>query len=159
MANFKEVFFTSIPPPKSKFRARVPPDEGMKSSSMKSSSFSEGFISPSMGKAARDLGMGVKPMTWGEARTMGDLEAVMSNDAAEDKDSRINNASPDPMQRISSEGLEGQALMQPRRSSWGRKSGSWDISPDIMTLASGIGDSNRLSSDSSRRASINYSNR
>ncbi|KAM0934850.1 putative protein S-acyltransferase [Dioscorea sansibarensis] len=159
VANFKEVFFTSIPPPKSKFRARVPPEEGMKSSSMKSSSLSEGFISPSMGKAARDLGMGVKPMTWGEARTMGDLEAGMSNDAAEDKDSRINHASPDPMQSISSEGLEGQALMQPRRSSWGRKSGSWDISPDIMALASGIGDSNRLSSGSSRRASINYSNR
>ncbi|KAJ0973561.1 hypothetical protein J5N97_021520 [Dioscorea zingiberensis] len=158
--NFKEVFFTSIPPSKSKFRARVAHEEGIKSSSLKSSSMSEGFISPSMGKASRDPGMGVKLVTWGEAGAITcDLEAGMSNNAPEDKDSRINNASPDAIQNISSEGLEGQALMQPRRSSWGRKSGSWDISPDIMVLASGVGDSNRLSSGSSRRASINSSTR
>lgn len=31
----------------------------------------------------------------------------------------------------------------PRRSSWGRKSGSWEASPEIQALAAKLGESNR----------------
>ncbi|KAI7755935.1 hypothetical protein M8C21_023306 [Ambrosia artemisiifolia] len=35
----------------------------------------------------------------------------------------------------------------PRRSSWGRRSGSWDLTSDIASVASALGDSNRIIGD------------
>ncbi|KAJ0755271.1 putative protein S-acyltransferase [Helianthus annuus] len=37
----------------------------------------------------------------------------------------------------------------PRRSSWGRRSGSWDLTSDIASVASALGDSNRIVGGSS----------
>ncbi|KAK1282199.1 putative S-acyltransferase [Acorus calamus] len=74
-----------------------------------------GFVSPSMGGGAvTDLEMGRKA-GWG------------------DNEGGFGDASPEL----------GQA-QHPRRSSWGRKSGSWEMSPEVLALAAGAGgDSNR----------------
>lgn len=37
----------------------------------------------------------------------------------------------------------------PRRSSWGRRSGSWELPSDVASVASGLGDSNRIVGGSS----------
>lgn len=43
----------------------------------------------------------------------------------------------------------GDLQPNPRRSSWGRRSGSWDLPYDIGSIASGIGYSDRVSGGSS----------
>ncbi|XP_058093085.1 probable protein S-acyltransferase 7 isoform X2 [Magnolia sinica] len=144
--NFKEVFFTSIPPSKNKFRARVPQDLGMQLRSV-----GGGFMSPNMGKAVGDLEVGRKA-TWGEAREgTADLEAGFSHDGLENKDGGfIGEASPDLSQALPTEGMEGRAgVHHPRRSSWGRRSGSWEISPDVLAMAAEAGESDRIGSGSS----------
>ncbi|CAL9756339.1 unnamed protein product [Musa acuminata subsp. burmannicoides] len=70
--NFKEIFFTSIPPSKNNFRGRVPQEQGLQPQPA-----GQGFLSPNMGKALGDIEMGRKPISWDEARALahvGDLE-------------------------------------------------------------------------------------
>eukprot|EP00262_Sarcandra_glabra_P012993 TRINITY_DN3484_c0_g1_i1.p1 TRINITY_DN3484_c0_g1~~TRINITY_DN3484_c0_g1_i1.p1 ORF type:complete len:441 (+),score=47.40 TRINITY_DN3484_c0_g1_i1:182-1504(+) len=136
--NFKEIFFTSIPVSKNKFRARV----AREPAGLQARSVGGGFISPSMGKTAGDLEMGRKPV-WGET---GDFEGRLSND--DGLDNKDSDASPDLSRALPTEGTEGRPGMHPRRSSWGRKSGSWEISPEVLALAAGVGESNRAGSGS-----------
>uniref|UniRef100_A0A1D1YEW1 S-acyltransferase n=1 Tax=Anthurium amnicola TaxID=1678845 RepID=A0A1D1YEW1_9ARAE len=152
--NFKEIFFTSIPPSKNKFRMRVPREQ-----TLSARTIGGGFISPNMGKAVGDLEAGRKP-TWGDAgamATVDDLEAGLGNDALECKESGFVEASLDLSAATLSENLERRTSTHPRRSSWGRKSGSWEISPEVLALAAGVGESNRAGSGSGG-ASINVGN-
>ncbi|KAL6006449.1 putative protein S-acyltransferase 7 [Asimina triloba] len=146
VGNFKEIFCTSIPPSKNKFRARVQQEQGLQSHPMGSA----GFISPNMGKAVEDLEMGRKA-TWGEAGAgMSDLEGELNGDDGLDNKDTFGNASPDLSHTsIPIEGMDGRAGVHPRRSSWGRKSGSWEISPEVAARA---GESNRSGSDSGKTA-------
>ncbi|KAK1295585.1 putative S-acyltransferase [Acorus calamus] len=132
--NFKEIFCTSIPLSKNKFRERVLPEKD----SLQTRPVGGGFISPNMGKAVADLEMGRKA-GWGNTGPgMPDLESGMNNDGAENKEGEA-------------EGVENRASVaqHPRRSSWGRKSGSWEISPDVLAMAAGAaGDSNRIDNSS-----------
>lgn len=139
--NFKEIFFTSIPLSKNKFRANVPQEPGLQARSVGGG----GFMSPNMGKVVGDLEMGRKAVTWEEAGAgVGDLEGGLSNDGLENKDGGEVDASPDLSHALPAEGMEGRAGIHPRRSSWGRKSGNWEISPDVLALAAGVGESNRI---------------
>lgn len=145
VANFKEIFFTSIPPSKNKFRARVPQEQGLRSRSL-----GGGFISPNMGKPVGDLEMGRKPVTWDEARTgadVADLQAAVSDtDILDDKNGGLSDASQDSSREGSlTEGWEGRAALHPRRSSWGRRSGSWEMPQEVLAMAAGAGESNRPS--------------
>lgn len=56
MGNFREVFFSSIPPSRNKFRAKVRKEPDFPSRRVDGS-----FISPILGKATMDVEMGMKP--------------------------------------------------------------------------------------------------
>lgn len=103
--NFKEVFWSSIPPSKNKFRAVVQREpESLPQGA-------GGFMNSNVEKTPSDIEMGNRKPTNGDEMSGG-------ND---------------------------------RRSSWGRRSGSWELPSDIASVASALGDSNRIigvSSDS-----------
>ncbi|XP_031277291.1 probable protein S-acyltransferase 7 [Pistacia vera] len=138
--NFKEAFFTSIPPSKNNFRAKI-----FKEPAIQSRRVSSGFVSPNIRKpvTAADIEMGRKPV-WEES-----VEGE-----SDDNGRRDNNAdglhklggsadiSPDLSRILPPDSIEGRGITHPRRSSWGRKSGSWEISPE--SLASAIGESKRV---------------
>lgn len=141
--NFKEIFCTSISPSKNNFRERVPREP-----SLPPRMVGGGFISPNMGKAVGDIEAGRK-QAWEESGPgVGDYDGQLSNDEGLDNKE---GGSPDLSRSLPSESMEGgRGVMHPRRSSWGRKSGSWEISPDVLALAAaGAGDSNRIGSESS----------
>ncbi|XP_068664631.1 probable protein S-acyltransferase 7 [Aristolochia californica] len=149
--NFKEIFFTSILPSKNNFRAKVPRE----ALGLQPRSVGGGFVSPNMGKSVGDLEMGRKPVWAPEAGSVvvSDLEGGLCNDVLDAKDNGLNgsDASPDLSRSIdlshgvpADHAMPGSAVIHPRRSSWGRKSGSWEISPEVLALAAGVGDSNRI---------------
>ncbi|XP_042485293.1 probable protein S-acyltransferase 7 [Macadamia integrifolia] len=142
--NFKEIFCTSIPPTKNNFRAKVPRDPALPPRAV-----GGGFMSPNMGKAVGDIEMGRKPV-WGEAEAgIGDFGGQLRHDnRLNNKDGGFDDVSPDLSRSLPAESTEGRAI-HPRRSSWGRKSGSWEISPEVLALAAGAGESNRFGGDSS----------
>ncbi|KAK9278855.1 hypothetical protein L1049_028434 [Liquidambar formosana] len=140
--NFKEIFCTSIPPSKNKFRSKVPREPEIPARKVGGS-----FVGPNMGKAVGDIEMGRKPVWDQSAEEGGHYEGQLSNDDSLDKDGA--DMSPDLSRSLPTEGSEGRGTLHPRRSSWGRKSGSWDISPEVLALAAGVGESNRVSVGSS----------
>lgn len=145
MENLKEVFFTSIPPSKNKFRARVPQEQGFQSRSLGGA-----FIGPNMRKRIGDLEMCRKPVPWDEGRIGADvneLQAGLSDtDSLDDKNGGFGDAFPD-LSRESHliEGFQGHAALHSRRSSWGHRSGSWEMSLEVLALADGAGESNQTS--------------
>ncbi|KAF8408462.1 hypothetical protein HHK36_007616 [Tetracentron sinense] len=143
--NFKEIFCTSIPPSKNKLRAKVPQERVIPARTV-----GGGFISPNMGKVVGDIEMGRKPV-WGEAGAgIGAYEGrLCNNDSLDNKDGGFGNESPDSSRNLHAEGMEGRAGIHPSRFSWGRKSGSWEISPEVLALAAGVGESKRVGGGSS----------
>ncbi|XP_008790729.1 probable protein S-acyltransferase 7 isoform X1 [Phoenix dactylifera] len=142
VANFKEIFFTSIPPSKNKFRARAPQEQGFQSRSL-----GGGFISPNMGIPVGDLEMGRKPGTWDEARIgadVNDLQGLSDTATLDGKNGGFGDASPDLSRQTSlTEGLQGHAALHPRRPSWGHRSASWEMPQEVLALAAGAGESNQ----------------
>ncbi|XP_044503702.1 probable protein S-acyltransferase 7 [Mangifera indica] len=137
--NFKEVFFTSIPPSKNNFRARV-----LKEPAIQSRNVSGGFVSPNIRKpvTASDIEMGRKPV-WEEG-VEGDSDDNGRRDNIAGGLHKLGGSadiSPDLNRILPPDSIEGRSISHPRRSSWGRKSGSWEISPE--SLASVIGESKR----------------
>ncbi|CAK9181475.1 unnamed protein product [Ilex paraguariensis] len=147
--NFKEMFFTSIPESKNKFRAKVQKEPGIPPRVV-----SGGFVSPTLGKAMGDREMERK-LAWNEAATgAGDFERQLRNDDSLDTDGEFTDVSPDLSGAVPVEGTEERSTLHPRRSSWGRRSGSWNIPPDVVALASGVGDSNRITGVNSGSSTI-----
>ncbi|KAL8139976.1 hypothetical protein V2J09_005997 [Rumex salicifolius] len=149
--NFKEIFFTSIPPSKNNFRAEVPREPPLQSQPMVA-----GFVSPSMGKGTDDIEMGRKA-TWGGEFASG-LEPnetqMDENDILNNiKDSGMGEASPDVRTHVDE--LGERAVVHPRRASWGRQSGNWEMSPEVLALAARVGEQNRVGGSSSGLASMN----
>uniref|UniRef100_A0A0C9S484 S-acyltransferase n=1 Tax=Wollemia nobilis TaxID=56998 RepID=A0A0C9S484_9CONI len=144
--NFKEIFFTSIPSSKNKFRAMVQRDSAMHDTSC---SAAEGdFLGPNMGRAGTDLEVVGKP-SWTNVtpEVLAELEGRDSSVGLENKDGYEDTFSHALGRTLPVESAEGRSGIHPRRSSWGRKSGSWEITPDIIALAAGVGESNRVSGD------------
>ncbi|KAL5791553.1 hypothetical protein ACOSP7_000147 [Xanthoceras sorbifolium] len=141
--NFMEVFCTRIPPSKNNFRAKIP-----KEPAIQSRRITDGYVSPTLRKPVTDIEMGRKPV-WAEAvGDADDHEGIVRNDNSLDKHGGSAELSPD-LSRIlppDPESTEGRSISHPRRSSWGRKSGSWDISPEV--IASAVGESKRLTGGS-----------
>ncbi|XAR58311.1 Protein S-acyltransferase [Bertholletia excelsa] len=140
--NFQEIFCTSIPPSKNNFRAKVPKDPGLPGRSV-----GGGFVSPNMGKAVDGIEMGRKAV-WGDVGAELDhCEGQLSgSEGINVKDGGLGEVSPDIRTTVD----EGdRAAMHPRRSSWGRKSGSWEMSPEVLALASRMGEQNRAGGSSS----------
>lgn len=97
-----------------------------------------GFVSPNMEKTMSDLERGRKPSWHEERRGANEFEGQTRNDNQFDKEeelSVISNGATLP---------DGRSILHPRRSSWGRRSGTLEIPPDVVAMASEIGDSNRI---------------
>ncbi|KAJ6764269.1 S-ACYLTRANSFERASE [Salix koriyanagi] len=138
--NFKEVFFSSIPPSKNNFRAKIPKELTIPPRMVGSS-----FVSSGVEKPAGDVEMGRKPV-WDEAA--GDANAydgTIRNDGSLHEDRGLTDVSPDLSRILPPQGMEGRSVMHSRRPSLGRKTGSWDISPDLASAA-GMGESERPAS-------------
>lgn len=136
-----EIFYSSTPPSKNNFRAMVPREPAMPTR------VAGGFVSPNMGKPVEDIEMGRKAV-WGDVGTVLDHQdgQLSDNEALNAKDSRPGEMSPEIRTTVD----EGDRVgIHPRRSSWGRKSGSWDMSPDVLALASRMGEPNRTGGSSS----------
>ena len=133
--NFKETFCSAIPPSKNDFRAMVHREPPLPPRSV-----AGGFMSPNMGKASDDIEMGRKAV-WA------DMGSAMSehggdgkdgnNERLHVKDGELGELSPDVRTTVDEQ--SDRPSMHPRRSSWGRKSGSWDMSPEVMALAARVG--------------------
>lgn len=141
--NFKEIFCTSIPQSKNDFRERVPREPVLPPRPG-----GGGFMSPNMGKAVEDIEMGRKTV-WGDMGAGGDHYEgqVNSNDRLNVKDGELGEVSPDI--RTTVDETVDRAGIHPRRSSWGRKSGSWEMSPEVLALAARVGEPNRMGGSSS----------
>lgn len=101
-----------------------------------------GFMSPNMGKAVDDIEMGRKTV-WGDMGPGADFSEgqLTNNDRMNVKDNELADLSPDIRTTVEEGDRPG---IHPRRSSWGRKSGSWDMSPEVLALAARVGESNRV---------------
>ncbi|XP_009768845.1 probable protein S-acyltransferase 7 [Nicotiana sylvestris] len=134
--NFLEIFCTSIPPSKNNFRAKVAREPGIAPREV-----GGGFVSPNLEKTMSDLERGRKP-AWHEPATGGnEFEGQPRNDNQLDKDEELSVISSE----LSGATLaDGRSILHPRRSSWGRRSGTLEIPPDVVAMASEIGDSNRI---------------
>ncbi|KAJ9683201.1 hypothetical protein PVL29_018973 [Vitis rotundifolia] len=144
--NFMEIFCTSISPSKNNFRAKVPKEPGLPGRSV-----GGGFISPNMGKAVEDIEMGRKAAAWGDVGAGPDHceGQIYNNDSLNIKDNGgLGEISPDVRTTIEDMGELGGGV-HPRRSSWGRKSGSWEMSPEVLALAARVGEPNRVGGSSS----------
>lgn len=103
-------------------------------------------MSPSMGKAVEDIEMGRKTV-WGDMSTGIDhSEGQLSNRVAI-KDGELGDLSPEIRTTVDEAG--DRVGVHPRRSSWGRKSGSWEMSPEVLALAARVGEQNRAGVGSS----------
>ncbi|CAA6664026.1 unnamed protein product [Spirodela intermedia] len=134
--NFREIFFSSIPPSKNNFRMLVPPEETLPARAV--SGGGGGFIGGNMGKGgAGDLESGRKP-SWdhdpSSVTAVGDLEA--GEGAAVLKDGGGSDIGGGDDYPSESSEMFGSGH-HPRRSSWGRRSGNWEISREVHAIAAG----------------------
>lgn len=105
-----------------------------------------GFMSPNMGKAVEDIEMGRKTV-WGDMGTGADhFEGQLNNDRMNVKEGELGEVSPDIRTTVDDAAERGG---HPRRSSWGRKSGSWEMSPEVLALAARVGEPNRVAGSTS----------
>lgn len=91
-ANFKEKFFTCVPPSRNNFRARVQLPQALPDGAVDG-----GFISPNMGRAGEELEIGRKA-TWSEVGSglnMEDLENGLGNGRLETKEGGSSDADRD----------------------------------------------------------------
>ncbi|PON95428.1 Zinc finger, DHHC-type, palmitoyltransferase [Trema orientale] len=141
--NFKEIFCTRTPPSKNNFRAKVPRESGFPPTR----SGGGGFMSPNMGKAVEDIEMGRKTV-WGDMGAGADhFEGQLNNnDRVNVKEGELGEVSPDIRTTVDDGAERGG---HPRRSSWGRKSGSWEMSPEVLALAARVGEPNRVGGSTS----------
>jgi palmitoyltransferase ZDHHC9/14/18 len=138
-SNFNEIFCTKIPRSKNQFRSRVP-ESGPGQMGAFQKRLSIGDMQGSGGSKVPDLEQGYKA-TWpnaddtvgegGEVEMAGGRVSTGSELGYEMKDTFDSNPVEHGRPTVS------QTVSHPRRSS--RKSGSWEITPDILAMSSGEG--------------------
>ncbi|EEF51726.1 probable protein S-acyltransferase 7 [Ricinus communis] len=136
--NFMEIFCSRIPPSKNNFRAQVQKEPEIPHRMV------SGFVSTNIEKSVGDIEMGRKPVWDDAAREVDSYGRAVRNDDSLDEDGALTDISPDLSRILPPQGLEGRSVLHSRRSSLGRRSGSWEISPDVLALAAGVGESKRL---------------
>ncbi|GMH24413.1 hypothetical protein Nepgr_026256 [Nepenthes gracilis] len=145
LQNFQEIFCTSIPPSNNKFREKVPREPPHSTPPMDG-----GFISPSMGKGTEDIEVGRKA-TWGGEFGAG-LEHgqghLSDNDMLNIKNAAgLGEASPDIRTHLDE--IADHPGIHPRRSSWGRQGGNWEMSPEVIALSARASEQRRVGGSSS----------
>ncbi|KAL1531553.1 putative protein S-acyltransferase 7 [Salvia divinorum] len=146
--NFIETLCGSIPPSRNDFKAKVPRE----AAALPGRSVAGGFGSPNTGRGVDDIEMGRKAV-WGDIGSVLDqLEGELSgNDGISRKSGGLGEMHPETRSGVD-EGDGGRGGML---SSWGRKGGNWERSPEILALASRMAEANRgvgsVSSDGTTR--------
>ncbi|GAB4847347.1 Probable protein S-acyltransferase 7 [Ancistrocladus abbreviatus] len=142
LQNFQETFCTGIPQSKNKFRAKVPEEPQLQTRPL-----GGGFVSPSMGKGTDDIEMGRKATWAGEFGAGLEHGEGQLSDSDILKDGGLGGVSPDIRTHLDEIGE--RPGIHPRRSSWGRQSGNWEMSPEVVALAARVGEQNRVGGGSS----------
>ncbi|XP_042033441.1 probable protein S-acyltransferase 7 isoform X1 [Salvia splendens] len=134
LLNFMETLCSSIPPSRNDFRAKV-----LREAALPARSVAGGFDSPNTGKGVDDIEMGRKGV-WGDIGSVLDqYEGELSgNDGLSRKSGRLGEMHPETRSGVD-EGGGGRGGMH---SSWGRKGGNWERSPEILALASRMAETN-----------------
>lgn len=131
LLNFREILCGSIPPSKNNFRAKAPREAALPGRPLAC-----GLASPRMGKAADDIEMGRKAV-WGDIGAVLDQREGQFSDGngLNNKSGGFGETSPEIRSAVDEGGM--------RSSSWGRKGGNWERSPEILALASRMAEANR----------------
>ncbi|KAF7834064.1 putative protein S-acyltransferase 5 [Senna tora] len=128
LKNFKEIFCTSIPPSKNKFRSKVKvPNEP----SPPSRRVGVGSISPIMRKITSEVEMGER-QAYSEAGEVESFKGGLSNDEERSKDSGLADVSLDLSRTLPTDGVEGPDAPYLSHSDWDRRSRKWDIDPQVL---------------------------
>ncbi|KAJ7567236.1 hypothetical protein O6H91_02G138000 [Diphasiastrum complanatum] len=141
--NFQETFCSKVTPSQNNFRARVPLEGSSETVEQPSYNSRQNMLTP---KTKVDFET-VDKQDWSTAG-----EHFISDEALEDVHCRIctggdigleikidlDDAFSRMLTHVPSEGGESRTSAHPRRSSWGRQSGSWERAPDILALAAGV---------------------
>ncbi|KAL5179338.1 putative protein S-acyltransferase 7 [Glycine soja] len=122
-----EIFYISISSSKNNFKAMVPREPALPTRSV-----GGGFMNQNMGKAGEDIKMGRK-IVWDMGAQMDDNGAQINNDRVTIKDGEL---SPEIRTTVDDSDHAG---MHPTQSSWGRKSGSWEMSLEVLALIARVG--------------------
>ncbi|KAE8694421.1 putative protein S-acyltransferase 7 [Hibiscus syriacus] len=121
--NFKVIFCSSIPVSRNNFREKVPREPVLPTRP-------GDFMSPNMGKTVDDIEMGRKTV-WGDIGAGTDhCEGKLASDRVNVKEGELGELSLDIRTTVDDAGG-----IHPWRSSWGRKSGRWEMSPEVLALA------------------------
>ena len=147
--NFIETFSSAIPPSKNDFRAMV-----HREGPLPPRSVAGGFMSPNMGKANDDIEMGRKAVWADMGSEHGDAKNG-NDERLHVRDGELGELSPDVRTTVD----EQSDRPGTRRSSWGRKSGSWDMSPEVMALAARVVEQNQNGGGSSSGSGLVTENR
>jgi len=155
--NFKEVFFTKIPPSKNNFRARVPKTVQMPTR-LVSIGGSNGNVD--LDKSSGNLEIGMKP-GWDASDRRDDYEEPRRGDDSlvqEDDGNEGDVSSPDFSRMLRAQGMDGRSVLHSRRSSLGRRSGSLDLSSDVLAFAGasadGVGESRTLGTNTDSKLKL-----
>ncbi|KAJ8772476.1 hypothetical protein K2173_027653 [Erythroxylum novogranatense] len=140
--NFKDVFFTSIPPSKNNFRAKVP-----KKPQISGRAIGGSFLNSKREKSIGDRERGLKP-EWDESMQEFENNLVFSDNNA-DEGVRFDDVSPDLSRILPPQGMESRSVIHSRRSSLGRISGNWELPYDVPALVTGV--ESKQASDGSGR--------
>ncbi|XP_028765223.1 probable protein S-acyltransferase 7 [Neltuma alba] len=126
LGNFKEVFCSSIPPSKNKFRSKVPKEPSAPSKRM-----GLGSVSPIMRKPSGHLDSG-RPDYNNEA---GNEESEYKDGSNKYEglvtDSELSDRSQDLGRNLPTEVGKGQDASYAEHSTWERRSRRWDVSPEV----------------------------
>eukprot|EP01018_Ginkgo_biloba_P025666 Gb_16110 [translate_table: standard] len=144
ISNFRAIFCTKIKPSKNNFRAKVQQDTMGQMGIVSQSTESRDIVGDLPSKIGIDLEAGRKCASRDEHDPEREVNEELQSRKSNGHDSGldIKEGYEDAFTRaigrpISLEGSDTRSGSHPRRSSWGRKSGSWEITPDTPALPSG----------------------
>ncbi|ESQ46850.1 hypothetical protein EUTSA_v10027785mg [Eutrema salsugineum] len=121
--NFKEIFYSAIPPSKNNFRAMVPREAPVM---MPSRSAVGGFMSPNMGRANDEIEMGRKGV-WAMAEH-GDDKNGNNNERFHVNEHELGELSSGVRTEVDDDARTDRPNIPPRHA-------SWEMSPEVMALA------------------------
>ncbi|KAM7268277.1 hypothetical protein ACFE04_010443 [Oxalis oulophora] len=128
--NFTDIFFSAVPKSKNDFRAKVQKEPALPARAVGGG----GFMSPNMGEGGDDIEGGRKAV-WNDD-VMGPDDMGLTDERVTVKDGELGEYSPEIRSTVDDTGDRVG-----RRSSRGRQSGNWEMSPEVLALAARVGSS------------------
>jgi len=152
--NFREILCRKIPPSKTDFRAKAERDASRQMVDISSNTGYEDDTGNFRTKIGADVETGGTSSTGEHNLALESKEELPSQpnnghdiglDIKEGYEDAFTRAIGQP---LSIDGSDTRSGAHPRQSSWGRKSESWEISPDLLAMGSGVRESGRFNGHS-----------